>query len=426
MILDEDEMLKDTTDTFGNFEISNVKVGEHDIYVSFITSSGKKFEYFSIFQVDEGGLDIGELRLDLLGHLKGNVRLDKSNNHDDIEVFIPGTSFSAKTDKDGNFIIFFVPQARWSVKFVKEGYNTVEINDIEIIHGQGTTLAGVILTLPGTGSGKIMITSNTIWKKEDSPIIVTSDIYVNHDVILTIEEGVEIRFVKIFDGHGPTNRADLIIHGMLVSEGSQDEPIIFTSNETKPEQGDWGTIVFGYNERATHISILKYCNISFSDKGIWFVYTAIDKEFLISNCLFENNNYGIFNNEGTAPGWSKPSFEYCSFLNNNIAMQIGSYTNPDRILHCDFMNNNYGVICQLPWSNAGNKLRIDQSNFDNIEYNFYAKSFLPFFNREHTINLNGNYWASDSLVQILEKIKIDDGLEEYIVLESFESEEIIH
>ncbi len=54
------------------------------------------------------------------GEIKGNVKCDNGNPLADAWVYIPGDSFSAFTDKDGNFILRFVPEGKYNLKITWE------------------------------------------------------------------------------------------------------------------------------------------------------------------------------------------------------------------------------------------------------------------------------------------------------------------
>ena len=79
------------------------------------------------------------------------------------------------------------------------------------------------------------ITQDTIWTLTDSPFVVSKNVTVYPNVILTIEPGVEIRFGEKFS---------LIVNGQLIANGTQDKMTTFTSNKDQPEAGDWNTIEF--------------------------------------------------------------------------------------------------------------------------------------------------------------------------------------
>lgn len=79
------------------------------------------------------------------------------------------------------------------------------------------------------------ISTDTTWTFTSSPYVVTGDVTINPGVTLSLEPGVQVRF----DG----NYA-LVVRGTLEAEGTEAQPVRFTSNQASPAPGDWGVIDF--------------------------------------------------------------------------------------------------------------------------------------------------------------------------------------
>ncbi|MCK4575352.1 right-handed parallel beta-helix repeat-containing protein, partial [candidate division WOR-3 bacterium] len=88
------------------------------------------------------------------------------------------------------------------------------------------------------------ISENTTWSTD---ILIKGDVWVDTGVTLTIDAGVNVKFIPNFDnehsGIDPT-RAEFIIQGGLVLLGNDSLPISFTSNAPQSEIGDWYGIRF--------------------------------------------------------------------------------------------------------------------------------------------------------------------------------------
>jgi len=88
------------------------------------------------------------------------------------------------------------------------------------------------------------IWEDTVWSKNNSPYCIADTIKIIN-AVLTIEPGVQIKFIK-----GNINNEDatfsLVIDdlGKIVARGTETEQIVFTSNESMPKQGDWNAIIF--------------------------------------------------------------------------------------------------------------------------------------------------------------------------------------
>ena len=65
--------------------------------------------------INEGN-DVGSVSIKPLGTIKGNVKLDGETEHYDILVYIPGTSFSAFTNENGDFSLYNVPEATYTLR----------------------------------------------------------------------------------------------------------------------------------------------------------------------------------------------------------------------------------------------------------------------------------------------------------------------
>src|ERR1035437_7539801 len=77
------------------------------------------------------------------------------------------------------------------------------------------------------------IYSNTTWAKDKSPYIITGNVVLFPSKTLTIEPGVEVRF---------NGNYYFEVRGKLITAGTQDRPVIFTSNMSNPKINDWSGI----------------------------------------------------------------------------------------------------------------------------------------------------------------------------------------
>ena len=94
----------------------------------------------------------------------------------------------------------------------------------------------------------VMLTSNTTWTLSGSPYVVDL-VQIDNNAVLTIEPGVIVKFT--YGGAGQAAQID-IISGAIIANGTETQPIIFTSykdaiggdtnqdgNQTQPEMFDW-------------------------------------------------------------------------------------------------------------------------------------------------------------------------------------------
>ena len=136
----------------------------------------------------------------------------------------------------------------------------------------GSMLTVGVPTVHATDVGGI-IDTDTTWTLAGSPYTVTSNVLVMEGVTLTIEPGVEVKF--------NAGKA-LQIDGELIAQGTDANPITFTSN-VGASPGAWGYILFTdssvdatYDSGGNYLSgsIIQYAVIEYaggasvSDNGV--------------------------------------------------------------------------------------------------------------------------------------------------------------
>jgi len=110
-----------------------------------------------------------------------------------------------------------------------------------------------------------IISEDTTWSLASSPYIITGNTLIKENVVLTIEPGVIIKFAK---SPIESQEYSIQIDGTLIAKGEKDQKIIFTSANSNPLPGDWGTIYFSdkskdWDETTQTGSIVDYCVIEY-------------------------------------------------------------------------------------------------------------------------------------------------------------------
>jgi len=154
-----------------------------------------------------------------------------------------------------------------------------------------TPVGGVILT-------------DTTWDLAGSPYVVTvaagGSIVVGGDATLTIEAGVEVRFepglalLVGWTAWGP---------GTLVARGTEQSPILFTSDQPEPTPGDWSRIdcldqaadaTFDDNENYQSGCVLEHVTVEYAGAGDYAAVNVDQSAPYLSYCEVRDNlNCGI-------------------------------------------------------------------------------------------------------------------------------------
>jgi parallel beta-helix repeat protein len=121
---------------------------------------------------------------------------------------------------------------------------------------------------------------NQNWNAAGSPYIVTDILTIPSGTTLTIQPGVEIRF----DGYYA-----LDVQGTLNATGSPNSRILFTSNKTNRQRGDWFGIFLG--PTSTN-SVIRNATIEYAESAVAEGSTHSPRN-LISNCIIRFNNTGF-------------------------------------------------------------------------------------------------------------------------------------
>ncbi|MFA5880052.1 MAG: right-handed parallel beta-helix repeat-containing protein, partial [Candidatus Margulisiibacteriota bacterium] len=282
-----------------------------------------------------------------------------------------------------------------------------------------------ILTIVGkddpTTSGNITV--DTTWKKSQSPILIQSDVCVQNGATLTIEPGVEVRFLGAYA---------LKIHGTLIAKGTDTEKITFTSDKKEP--GSWQCIYFAPGSNGTNYmmtpavsvyppldpvyesgSIISNCVIEYAgaggndgnlQDGTYVGYTAaitcyysapyIYKNEIKNNakdgidiicssyCIFRNT---IVNNEWNGMDIKRSSGTICrnSIENNTMnGISINTFNQNSTIIYNDILGNKWSGIDDTSSNDEYTKVTISNNNIKNNSkygiYRFQGRAYVTYNN----------------------------------------------
>ena len=187
------------------------------------------------------------------------------------------------------------------LEYVSNGGSKLRNEILRLVLFKAVLLAFLVMALPifftSPAIGKPLVVekgvirSDTTWQNE---VIVQGDVEIAEGATLVIMPGTVVKFAKI-EENGPANlemdktknftRAELIINGRILAQGTKDKVVVFTSAEKSPRLADWGAI----NMLDSDNNILEYCDISYG-------HTAVHghgAQFTVANCHLHDNGMAI-------------------------------------------------------------------------------------------------------------------------------------
>jgi hypothetical protein len=145
------------------------------------------------------------------------------------------------------------------------------------------------------------ITQNTTWTPDNNPYIITSFLYVDVGVTLTIIPGTQVLcsgadksniYNFMWSGNNQPLAKMVIVNGAINAVGTSDNPIIFDKYQPDHDYR-WGSIYIGPNAPISTFEFCEFRNAFFCDyiPGEWSL-AAIEFDNGVINvrsCTFENN-----------------------------------------------------------------------------------------------------------------------------------------
>jgi hypothetical protein len=192
-----------------------------------------------------------------------------------------------------------------------------------------------------------------IWELANSPYIVVGDISIVGDSLLVIEAGVEVKFDGFYQ---------FTVYGVLSAIGTESEPILFTSNASTPNPGDW------YNIELSDSCIIQYSIIEYAGQpepstnkfairlngdceilnnvirhnnvsGIGAIYESS----IIGRNLIYDNSTDFFVGAGIYSQWSSAKIENNTIADNNFGGMLHQANSDSLTVINNIVVNNSGV-----------------------------------------------------------------------------------
>lgn len=276
-------------------------------------------------------------------------------------------------------------------------------NNGEIMNGVSVTSAAVFGTPNARNSASysinknLAITKDLILKKISSPYYILKNTFVDirEGINLSIEPGVVIKF-----GDG----AGISATGNLMSIGTENDPIVFTSFRDDKYGGD--TNSDGICDKL-NLESLATCPYPGSYYGIWFNNKSLSS--LVSNSIFRyggiaggiSSRRGLISADSTAVNIDKSLFEYSAtngiILRDSSSIITGSrFENNSLDASYSAVNVTRGSpkIENNTFSNNSNGISSDSSGADYLDNDFSQNKFKAIY----TINkIGGKILGNESL-----------------------------
>lgn len=258
---------------------------------------------------------------------------------------------------------------------------------------------------------KSVLKKDTIWQGQ---VLVKGDVEVSQGVTLIIMPGTVVRFARI-KPFGPAKlttdrtahfpRAELIVKGRLLAQGTPDARIIFTSAAKDPKPADWGAVNF-LNSRD---NILEFCEFSYGHTSVH----AHGAQMVIANSFFHHNGVAIGMKNVKNAVRCVVSILYNRITDNGGGVLFGKGSTPT-ITHNEISNNKFfgiyvkkGGMANIRYNNivdngkgvlfyAVKGFRIRDNNIaGNTDYNI---SLLE--GQEGDVNARHNWWGTTDTTKI--------------------------
>ena len=225
------------------------------------------------------------------------------------------------------------------------------------------------------------------WTNFGVPYIIGNDQTVLDSETLTITAGTTLKM----DGNYM-----LIVEGALVANGTEENHILFTSNQTIPYPGDWRHIYFFEPDEEC---IFNYCDVEYGGSFRGSVYLGdSESKVNISNCNISYSEYsGIYILNNCSPLISSSTIE--NNLNHGISFVPYQYSISPEITNCIIRNN------------GGYGIKINENT--NVQFGNYLEEWNDILNNSLYNLYNGNsdeifaqyiYWGTTDSTQIANAI----------------------
>jgi len=226
---------------------------------------------------------------------------------------------------------------------------------------------------PGPTSVSGVIDTDTTWYAGASPIVLTDNVRIMNGATLRVEPGA----VVVSNGPG------IRVSGRLCANGTESDPIRFSTSDTIQNGKRWAGIVFDNTNDSE--SIMEYCKIKDASAAV----TLISSSPTVRECTFMNNVVGIDIRE-----LSKPVITENTIINNKIGIECREST--PRIVKNTIKDNTGGGILITDALPEVRENGINGNGGYNLSFD------LP---SDKVLDVSDNWWGSTDLAAVLSSVR---------------------
>jgi parallel beta-helix repeat protein len=216
-------------------------------------------------------------------------------------------------------------------------------------------------------SGDLAGTTN--WIASGSPYVLLDSVRLMVRDTLNIEAGVVIK--------GATSSSGLIVYGVLSLQGTEEDPVIFTSYKddeygedtngdgyaTLPSPGDWARLWIRNTWQEINIAnvVFRYGGEPYDYPGDRIDYTGVlslnGSLTTVENCTFEHNRGGVFISD-CSPQVKSCAFQDCS----DYALHVNSSVSDQDYASRPVVSDNTFSDVEWPFYQFGNSFPVYSGN----------------------------------------------------------------
>ncbi len=138
----------------------------------------------------------------------------------------------------------------------------------------------------GGAPSVVIVERDTVWSGD---VRVNGIVHVRKAATLTIRPGTRVLFAAgrfpTAEEHEGFTGPGLKVEGRIVAEGTDEEPIVFTSAGGAPAPGSWDKILFSFSAGS------RFVRCTF--EGARYAFHAHFSEISVRRCLFRDNDEGV-------------------------------------------------------------------------------------------------------------------------------------